>query len=381
MASRTALAPLPNGTSRLSMAPQRKSLAPGAAPPRQSMAAAPRVSMAPDVLSRKSSVGSTHRQSSMGTAGRKSLGPRPSGSRVAQDPRNFGTDKTLLKQYTHNVIEYLAEQQYPKQISQKMLSAPSNKDFYAMFEFMYQQFDPTFKMLKPEEDVIFMFKTLKYPFPISKRNITGAIGAPHTWPHILAALNWVVELLRAQQLSNEPGLDADGWANDAVDTQQFFEFICKSYPPWLEGNDDTPSLDEELQIQFENRNNTNRAEIDNFTSIKDEVTAETEAIVNAGDRVEAANKKKATLEADAQKFMGFCDRLHVAIQEAQTRLNDCNRELEMREAELAATANEKSRLQGIIAMQEQQAIDISKITLRERHLTKTWRPQQDKRNE
>jgi SMC interacting uncharacterized protein involved in chromosome segregation len=94
-----------------------------------------------------------------------------------------------------------------------MLVGPSNKDFYAMLEFMYQQFDPTFKIGKPEDDIVFMLKAMKYvlttrprlniilmwsryPIPISKRNITGTIGAPHTWPPFLAALNWVVELLR-----------------------------------------------------------------------------------------------------------------------------------------------------------------------------------------
>ena len=106
---------------------------------------------------------------------------------------------------------------------------------------------------------------------------------------------------QAQDFANDP-MDTDAWANDGPDDKQFFEFICKSYPPWLDGNDDMPSLDEELQQNFgeshslpiclymitsdplppENRNNANRAEIDNLTAIKDEVTAETEAIINAG---------------------------------------------------------------------------------------------------
>jgi len=170
-----------------------------------------------------------------------------------------------------------------------------------------------------------------------------------------------VELLRAQQFVNDP-LEIDGWVSEGPDDKQFYEFVCKSYPSWLDGNDDMPSLDEELQQNFENRNRANRAEIDNLNAIKEEVTAETEAIINSGDRVEATTKKKATLEADVQKFVGFCDRLLLAIQEAKTRLNDCNKEVEAREAELAGTVNEKARLQGVIAAQEQQSIDVSKIT-------------------
>jgi hypothetical protein len=45
-------------------------------------------------------------------------------------------------------------------------------------------------------------------------------------------------------------LETDGWANEGPDDKQFFEFICKSYPSWLDGNDDMPSLDEELQQNF-----------------------------------------------------------------------------------------------------------------------------------
>jgi hypothetical protein len=45
--------------------------------------------------------------------GRKSLsGPRPSGAKVTQDPRNV-TDKAVMRQYINNIVEYLAERQYP----------------------------------------------------------------------------------------------------------------------------------------------------------------------------------------------------------------------------------------------------------------------------
>lgn len=55
---------------------------------------------------------------------------------------------------------------------------------------------------------------------------------------------------QAQDFSNDPLLEGDGWASEGPDDKQFFEFICKSYPPWLDGNDDTPSLDAELEQNF-----------------------------------------------------------------------------------------------------------------------------------
>ena len=43
-----------------------------------------------------------------------------------------------------------------------------------------------------------LYKRLRYPFQISKSNLT-AVGSPHTWPSLLVALTWLVELLNYQQ--------------------------------------------------------------------------------------------------------------------------------------------------------------------------------------
>ena len=47
---------------------------------------------------------------------------------------------------------------------------------------------------KVEDEVPAMFKRLGYPFQISKSSLY-AVGSPHTWPALLAALHWIVELL------------------------------------------------------------------------------------------------------------------------------------------------------------------------------------------
>lgn len=43
-----------------------------------------------------------------------------------------------------------------------------------------------------------LYKRLRYPFQISKSNLS-AVGSPHTWPSLLAALTWLVELLNYQE--------------------------------------------------------------------------------------------------------------------------------------------------------------------------------------
>ena len=48
---------------------------------------------------------------------------------------------------------------------------------------------------KPEEEIPKIFKELGYPFMISKTSMY-ALGSPHTWPTILAALVWMVDLIK-----------------------------------------------------------------------------------------------------------------------------------------------------------------------------------------
>ena len=46
---------------------------------------------------------------------------------------------------------------------------------------------------KTEDDVPTVFKQLRYPFQISKSALY-AVGSPHTWPSLLTALTWLVQI-------------------------------------------------------------------------------------------------------------------------------------------------------------------------------------------
>ena len=63
------------------------------------------------------------------------------------------------------------------------------------------QVDPNLvakSMGKIEDDVPVLYKRLRYPFGISKSALF-AVGSPHTWPGLLAALTWLVELLNYEE--------------------------------------------------------------------------------------------------------------------------------------------------------------------------------------
>ena len=117
-----------------------------------------------------------------------------------------------------------------------------------------------------------LFKLLRYPFQLSKSSLLN-VGSPHTWPSILAALHWLVELLifqevvqerqeAIQQAALEPlraltdGLSDDSQSNLSVEAiwrgmdRLFFDAVAKSYAYFLQGDDASAdqTMNEFLQL-------------------------------------------------------------------------------------------------------------------------------------
>ncbi len=205
-----------------------------------------------DSMARRSSAHATKAGAGFSTAG--AGGPKA-------DPRPL-SDRGFQANCTRTIITYLSTHNYPHAVSPKTLASPTAKDFTLIIQFLQQQFDPNLRTFgKIEDDVPLFFKRLNYPFQIPKSALF-AVGSPHSWPAVLAAITWLVELLNynerieasarlQQQLeatggvgSPGGGLAAAGGAGpgvlddpDAATRRQFFEFICTSYRYFLAGDD------------------------------------------------------------------------------------------------------------------------------------------------
>ena len=97
-----------------------------------------------------------------------------------------------------HLAKYLADMNFPGRVTPKMLAAPTGKDFQSIMSFLLRMIDPQFVLSsstgKMEDDVQVVFKALKYPFQISKTSLT-AVGSQQSWPALMGALTWLVELL------------------------------------------------------------------------------------------------------------------------------------------------------------------------------------------
>lgn len=124
--------------------------------------------------------------------------------------------------------------------------------------FLFKQVDPNYTCVgKLEDEIVSMFKTLGYPFPIAKSNIS-AVGSPHAWPNMLASIMWLIELLNygeaVSQSEQTQGYDLD--IDDPTSSDKaFYKYLGKAYGCFISGKDEQyASLEEQFIHAFESKN-------------------------------------------------------------------------------------------------------------------------------
>lgn len=170
-----------------------------------------------------------------------------SGATVKQDPRPIG-DRGYQQQGVSTLIQYLSSHGYEHAISPKLLTSPTGRDFANIIQFLMRQLDPNLSQKnfgKVEDEVPQLFKRLKYPLQISKTALV-AVGSPHAWPTLLAALVWLVELLNYQEKADEDVKDSLDEKRKS-DAEQF-ETIGELYRYFLTGNDEQEQIVEQAKL-------------------------------------------------------------------------------------------------------------------------------------
>lgn len=151
-----------------------------------------------------------------------------------QDPRPL-SDKNYMSDCIRTVITYLSTHNFPAQVAPKTLASPTGKDFANIVAFLFQQFDPSFRITgKVEDEVPLFLKRLNYPFQISKSALF-AVGSPHSWPAVLAAITWLVELLNYTE--KVEGSSANTFERENKHEQDFLEYLAAGYSNFMSGDD------------------------------------------------------------------------------------------------------------------------------------------------
>lgn len=309
--------------------------------------------------SRKSSL--SGRKSSL--SGRKSsmTGFRPSSvqgrSAVKQDPRPI-SDQGYRNECIRDVIQYLTTNGYDQTISMKILSSPSSKDFISIISFLFKKLIPNFKFYgKPEDEIPVIVKQIGYPYAISKSTL-AAVGSPHTWPSVLAFLQWVVELLMyKEKLDVMPlsAVDFDGQNSGVLS----FESIAEYYANFMISEDD--SWDKEMAKEANRR----------VAKLQDEAHAADREIAALQLELEQLNTtyapvatlktKRVALTSDREKFIQLVDTTIQYKASNEEKLKEIESQVLAKEADLNEAEVEVKSLRSRVSNQKMSVDDVQRM--------------------
>jgi kinetochore protein NDC80 len=281
-----------------------------------------------------------------------------------QQPQHVDSRPFNEKSFQHDCIRkltaYLTTHGYNVAISTKLLAAPSSKEVLNIVQFLFHQLDPGFKFAaKLEEDVPMMFKRVGYPSQISKSALYAA-GSPHTWPGLLAALAWLVDLLVYQEKKETADSESAPFDDNGLKLQ--LEYFNRSYDCYLNGDDDEcERLDTIFKQQFEDIKVQLDDKKQKLESLVTEVQNKLQALKKEPSALMIQQSKKAVYLSDITKFDHINSNLQCGLQAAEKKQEERKQELLAMKMEREAILAEIEELRQKIAVQHLNSIDVERM--------------------
>ncbi|KAM5179602.1 kinetochore protein NDC80 homolog [Mantella aurantiaca] len=320
------------------------------------------------------------------------FGKRASGTRNSQygtfggtekikDPRPLH-DKSFIQQCIRQLCEFLNENGYSQTLTVKSLQGPSTKDFLKIFAFIYSFLCPNYEIpdSKFEEEIPRVFRDLGYPFPLSKSSMY-TVGAPHTWPQIVAALVWLIDcvkLMCALQQENhvfeEPQLGTQ--SENGIDFNQvFLDYMVKCYHQFMEGSDTFEEADAEVIAKLKDLYAVDESHMESLQTEVQTLMEEIEKLEKEKerepDRLASMRKLKGSLQTDIQKYQNYLTEMESHSALLDQRVTSVSEELESVELEFEAVKQENLRLKNVLDNQKYSVADIERIKYEENELKET----------
>ncbi|NXC95523.1 NDC80 protein, partial [Certhia familiaris] len=304
------------------------------------------------------------------------------GTEKIKDPRPLH-DKAFIQQCIKKLCEFLIENAYAHNVSMKSLQSPSVKDFLKIFTFIYRFLCPSYELpdSKFEEEIPKVFKDLGYPFPLSKSSMY-TVGAPHTWPQIVAALVWLIDCVKLYNAirENAPSFDdRQSWGGETDDgivhNKLFMDYCVKCYDLFMKGRDTFEELDAEVQSKLKDLFNIDQFQMESLAAenkrLQEEIARLEKEKESEPDRRVTLRNVKSSLQADVQKYQAYLANLESHIAILDQKVESVNDEVETAEMEVEATKQENARLRHILDNQKYSAADIERINHERNELQQT----------
>ncbi|XP_074390564.1 kinetochore protein NDC80 homolog isoform X1 [Zonotrichia albicollis] len=304
------------------------------------------------------------------------------GTEKIKDPRPLH-DKTFIQQCIKKLCEFLVENAYAHNVSVKSLQSPSVQDFLKIFTFIYKFLCPSYELpdSKFEEEIPKVFKDLGYPFALSKSSMY-TVGAPHTWPQIVAALFWLIDCVKLYNAirENAPSFDdRQSWGGETDDgivhNKLFMDYCVKCYDLFMKGRDTFEELDAEVQSKLKDLFNIDPFQMESLEAenkrLQEEIARLEKEKESEPDRRVTLRNVKLSLQADVQKYQAYLANMKSHISILDQNLKSVNDEVETAGAEVEAMKQENARLQHILDNQKYSAADIERINHKRNELQQT----------
>lgn len=364
-------------------APVRNGKSIGGRPPPSSSNLPTRVSSGTSSTASKArqSLSTTRRSSVMSSTTRRSS---VFGSRMRTDPRAI-TDKKFMSHSVRKVITFLSERHYDDILSPKMFARPMKKDFMKMVTFLFKFIDRFYMPTSTgrfEDDVITLFRQLKYPFQISKTGLV-ACGSPHAWPPLLASLSWLIELLSYDDAVDQAGTTAPVEIDDEEhDPHHFFNYVSDSYKHFLSGDEiQYNMLQNSMEETFHETHTKLETQVETLLQQNESLKSLIQQAKQAKSTLPELNAKKMDLETDCEKFKILVAKFEAHKATYQAKVTSKQTELEVKESELAAFAPRLAALKATVATQEFSVADVAHLQSELTRLKSQLHTTTERRNE
>lgn len=226
-----------------------------------------------------------------------------------------------------------------------------------------------------------VFKTLGYPYTISKTSLS-AVGSPHAWPQLLAALEWLVELLTydadaadAGGHGTNAGFHGDSGAGDDLTRAgdlRFIEYLGVAYQAFLSGDDaGYDRLEHDFSASFDAQTGECSALVASREAEQARLMKDIEQHKAVGATLPAKREKLAVLESDHEKLCDFVGKLqeHSATLGAKVRAKEVD--LAAQKELVDAAKDAKEQLKTRVSTQELSADEALRMVAERERLERT----------
>ncbi|KAJ7994323.1 hypothetical protein DPEC_G00264680 [Dallia pectoralis] len=318
------------------------------------------------------------------------FGSRTSGAGMARNS-NFGGvekmkdprplhDKGYVQQCIRQLCEFLSEKGFSG-FTAKSLQSPSTKEFLKIFEFIYCLLDPTFQMptSKVEEEVPRILKDLGYPFALSKSSMYS-VGAPHTWPQVLAAVIWLIDTVKIYCCKGEEDLLYADFSDGSTEIEEgvefnklFLDYTGETYQRFMQGADTFDDEDENYLQKLKQLYNVDEGHLasmeEKYRILSDEV--ERLEKESSTDRLQVKRNEKLKRHTDLEMLQSYMSNLESFKANLENKVSGLADELEASGLQLETLKQEQSRLKRILSTQKFTPADIERINWEKRELQQT----------